>query len=540
MTPLYAYSLVPVLSVALLLLFTVLRSEERLWSLAIFCASIAVWTASLLLISLDLFAGIGQRMAACGAFVVAAYLHVTYDVTHREGYALVAVAYAIAAALTLAGVLLPGLLYDPVSLRAGPMFWPGMALAIGAVCLPLGQLVWAARRAQPRARRLLKGLVVAGVLCYVGAWTNAYMLAHGVVLPYGMIGVLASLFVLANVVADRQAAAERKILDRSLWYSALTSLVWASFLFGSFLVINEAAYPLIVQYRLGAFFLLFMAALAFEPLRQHVQEEVARRLLPARAGASSLADALVAHEVRVDQAERLATLGQFTSAIAHEVRNPLGVLRANLKLLERTGADPEILTAMRAQIERASTFVDDLVLYGRPRPLEFRDVRVDLLLHLASSTAMQARQHDPSLWPVTILEPDVASELPQIEADQNQLLQVFVILLDNAILAMQRDDLERREIALSASPSRDGLHIVVEDSGPGIPGALEATLFEPFVTGRKREGKSAGTGLGLAIARSVVERHGGSLTASRSELLGGARFDVALRLTPPLLQEVTP
>jgi signal transduction histidine kinase len=71
------------------------------------------------------------------------------------------------------------------------------------------------------------------------------------------------------------------------------------------------------------------------------------------------------------------------------------------------------------------------------------------------------------------------------------------------------------------------VRVVVEDNGPGIAPELLPRLFQPFVTGRKREGPRPGTGLGLAIARGIVERHGGRISAGRAEA-GGARFDVEL------------
>ncbi|HZI11814.1 MAG TPA: ATP-binding protein, partial [Myxococcus sp.] len=73
-----------------------------------------------------------------------------------------------------------------------------------------------------------------------------------------------------------------------------------------------------------------------------------------------------------------------------------------------------------------------------------------------------------------------------------------------------------------------------EDSGPGIPSELLPRLFQPFVTGRKREGPRPGTGLGLAIARGIIERHGGSIGAGRSEALGGALFEVEMPLVQPV------
>ncbi len=523
MTPLYAYSLIPVLCVALLLFFTAALRGRRARGLAAYCLATAGWSATLLLTYFPETAGLGQRLAASGTFVVASYLHAAFDFTEQRSYGLVWFAYAVAVAIAAAGAFVPGLLYDPVDLSAGPFFWESMALAMIAASVPMATLVRGWKREEdPQRRRQVLGLLGAGILGYSGAWTNAYMLAHGHVVPYGLFAVLGSLLVLTGVVQARQRARDRRLMERSLLYAAMTAFLSAGFLFGVLTLMSESAEPLVAEYRFGALFLLAMAALAFEPIRQQIQGFVGRRLVRDQADADQLADRLAEQERRADQAERLAELGTFTSAIAHEVRNPLGVLSAYVRMLSVEGVDEEMIDEMREQIERASEFLDELLAYGRPRELELRMVDVADLVELAMSSARQALEDVAG-------EVDAAIELDDasvIEADQAQLNQVFVILFENALLALE--ETEKPRIRVSGALVGDALELTVEDNGPGLPEELEATLFEPFVTGRKRDGKRTGTGLGLAIARRIVERHGGAISARRSEELGGARFDIAL------------
>jgi signal transduction histidine kinase len=103
--------------------------------------------------------------------------------------------------------------------------------------------------------------------------------------------------------------------------------------------------------------------------------------------------------------------------------------------------------------------------------------------------------------------------------------------LENALLALKEVPAARLQVRCE----RRGTHLLVrvEDSGAGIPPELLPRLFQPFVTGRKREGPRPGTGLGLAIARGIIERHGGNIRAGRSEALGGACFELELPLTQP-------
>jgi signal transduction histidine kinase len=528
MTRLYPYSLLPVLSVAALLFFTAVLRGRRALGLTMYCLAIALWSGMLALIWIPSLAIVGERFAAIGSLIAATYLHAAYDVMRQRSYRLVWLAYATAIVLTLAGVFRPGLLYGPMAQTRGPLFWPAMGLAIFAAIIPLAQLHRAYRVAPPADRGSLRRLGFAGALCYLGGMGNAVLLAHGSAVPWGMLLVLASLLVLANVIVEYEPPAERKLLERSLLYSAVAAFLSAGFLFGVMSLMSGSD-PLLTQYRVGALFLLFLAALAFEPIRQQLQEAIARIMVKGRAPAAHVARALERQEEIAEHARRLAEIGALTSAVAHEVRNPLGVLSAHLKLLARNGTEPETVADMQEQIDRAARFVEDLLTYGRPRPLELRLIDAVPLLELAVSTAKTGLGLDTK-----DVEVEVATkEEILIEADQAQLSQLLVILLDNAFLAVL--DAPTKKIRVSASASGDSVGIAIEDSGKGVPLELRDRLFEPFVTSRKREGKRPGTGLGLAIARGIAERHHGTISADRSDSLGGARFVVSVPKVQPVL-----
>ena len=190
------------------------------------------------------------------------------------------------------------------------------------------------------------------------------------------------------------------------------------------------------------------------------------------------------------------------------------------------------VAALRTQIDRASHFTNDLLAYGRPQPLEPRTVDVGALAQLAASNAQQG--FDTAV--TATVEVTVEDELT-VEADQHQLLQALLALLDNALLAVA--DRAGGRIKVTVQRRDDGAQIIVEDNGPGIPDALCTTLFEPFVTGRPRAGPRPGTGLGLSIVRRIAERHGGSVIADRSPLTG-ARFTMTLPSRPPALGPMQP
>lgn len=533
MPTLYTYSLIAVLAVALLL-FSTAALQSRTGDgrvptvgLTLYCASVAFWSGTLFLNALPGYIGIAERLAQSGAFVVASFVHVAYDYSKQPHYRLVWLGYAAAVVITAVGIVDTGLLYSPGSYRAGPLFWPSMALAICASALPVWRLVQAFLRADAVRRRQLAILGVSGVTGFSGAWWNAVSLTHGDASPFPMVMVLASLFLLAGLLRQSQRAAGRRLLERSLLFAALTALLSTAFLVIVLTWLREEAAPLL-EHGLGLLFVLFMASLAFEPLRQRVQQLLARRLLSSHASSAELAVELGRQEERAAQAQRLAELGQFTSAVAHEVRNPLGVIAAHARLLEDDAQNAEACVAIREQVQRASRFVDDLLRYGRPRPLDLEMLDVCTTLALARSMTVSALGDSAS---------DVVWEMPDqgllLEADSAQLLQAFVVLFSNAVEAMQASDVKRCRITAT---KRDGRIVIdVEDSGPGLPAAIAARAFDPFVTGRKREGAGGGTGLGLAIARSIVERHQGEVTAGASEL-GGAVFTVSVPAVQRILE----
>jgi signal transduction histidine kinase len=529
---LYAYGLAPVLAVSLLLFFTAAFRGRAAWGLAAYCLAVALWSGSLLGVCLPSIADTAERFVAGGAFIAAAFLHVAYDVTRQPRYGLVGFAYAVALGITALGAAVPGALYGPRAMVRGPLFWPALVLAIVAAAVPAIVLVqgWAGCDRVERRRR--GEVLLAGLVCASGGIGNAVLLSSGRRQPFGTLLVLASLLLLGHIIRALDPPAERRLLERSLLYAAITAFVSAGFMLGVSSLMSSTAEPLVAEYRLGAWFLLALAVLAFEPLRRQLLERLAVRLIASATPAVGVARALEATEEKAERAERLAEIGTLVSAVAHEVRNPIGVLSAHVKLLERRGEDPETVAAMREQLERASRFVDDLLRFGRPRPLEPRRLALRPTLELALSTARQG---------LGVEAPSIDVEWPDrgapatLEADQAQLGQLFVILFDNALLALCEGDTGRpARLRITTGAMAEGdVRVTIEDSGPGLPEALQARLFQPFVTGRKREGPRPGTGLGLATARRIVERHGGRIEAGASEALGGARLEIVLPARPP-------
>jgi signal transduction histidine kinase len=223
------------------------------------------------------------------------------------------------------------------------------------------------------------------------------------------------------------------------------------------------------------------------------------------------------------RSEKLATVGQLTASIAHEVNNPIAVIQGNLDLMrEQLGpqASARVAPELRLvdqQIERMRLIVTQLLQFARPTefagyvdsvdPAALLDDSLLLVQHQLARSRIEVRRDLRSRRGTAI--------------NRQELQQVFVNLLVNAIHAMP----EGGELTLATRDDGDRVVAEVADTGAGLAPEVLARLFQPFATQKKD-----GTGLGLWISRGIVERYGGDLrAANRDDGTRGARFTVVLR-----------
>jgi two-component system OmpR family sensor kinase len=220
-----------------------------------------------------------------------------------------------------------------------------------------------------------------------------------------------------------------------------------------------------------------------------------------------------------EQAARGEGLSRLAAMAAHEIRNPLGVIRGTIELMrERSGAslsdrDRAAIADIVAEVERLRQLTQDLLDLSSDRALAVAPVDLGVLLDEASRATETS-------FPDVRVQREIAS-LPGLDADASRLRQVFLNLLGNAAQAQGAGT-----ITLQASADGVGVRVRIVDEGPGIPEGAEERLFDLYFTT-----KSGGTGLGLAIARRLVERHGGKLEYRRNHPRG-AIFEVALPARP--------
>ena len=218
-------------------------------------------------------------------------------------------------------------------------------------------------------------------------------------------------------------------------------------------------------------------------------------------------------------ANRVATMGQLTASIAHEIKQPIATARNNaaaaLRFLDKSPPDVaevrEALTCIVNDADRASDVVDrigSLIKKAPPR----KEV-VDLNAAILEVTALT---HGEAVKTGVTVGTQLAGELPRIQCDRVQLQQVMLNLIVNAIQSMSGVEDGNRELHISTvSIEPEGVCVAVRDTGHGLRPESLPRLFEPFYTT-----KPDGMGMGLSICRSIIEAHGGRLWATSCEPRG--------------------
>lgn len=234
----------------------------------------------------------------------------------------------------------------------------------------------------------------------------------------------------------------------------------------------------------------------------------------ARADAAQIRAQLVQLEEsrsRVLQSEKMAAIGRLAAGIAHEVRNPLGVIRASASLVQESippeREDHRACELITDEIDRLDGLIGALLAFAKPARLSLEPTSLRAVLERAGALAREASG----------VELELGASEEQVEGDADLLTQLVLGLILNAGQA------GARRVAVSVAAEEGALELAVADDGPGVPAAERERVFEPFFTTR-----AEGTGLGLAMAARIAEAHGGELAVGEDASLGGARFVLRL------------
>jgi two-component system, NtrC family, sensor histidine kinase HydH len=202
---------------------------------------------------------------------------------------------------------------------------------------------------------------------------------------------------------------------------------------------------------------------------------------------------------RTVRMKRLSALGEFSTGVAHEVRNPLATLKTTVQALARVEKDAErsaLLASMLQEIDRMGRAMQEILVFGRPRLPKQRELALaEVIPGLVGLAAPEAAQQGVSL----VVEGDLGVVAV---VDPDHLAQILLNLLQNALQASSSGD----RIVIQVSADESQAVVEVRDTGPGIAPEKLAHVFEPFFTTKR-----GGTGLGLSISRQLAELNGGGL-----------------------------
>ena len=240
------------------------------------------------------------------------------------------------------------------------------------------------------------------------------------------------------------------------------------------------------------------------------------------------------HAEQMQRAAKLASLGEIISGIAHEIKNPLTGISCAVQVFQSEMSKDDdrraITTEILNHVKRLDTTVKDLLNYAKPKPPSFMPLKVNELLEKAVFFVYpEAKKKN------VIINTDTDEKIPDAMIDPDQMQQVFLNLIINAVQAMP--DGGRLKITISEAvlknealdgrlkellPGETAVSINFEDTGKGIEQKYMDSIFDPFFTK-----KSKGTGLGLAISQRIVQEHGGEITV-KSEINKGSIFTIYL------------
>ena len=223
-------------------------------------------------------------------------------------------------------------------------------------------------------------------------------------------------------------------------------------------------------------------------------------------------------QAQIDQSEKLAVIGQLAAGVAHEIGNPLTSISALVQILQRRSQDSfisEQLVNIKENIDRITKIVRELVDFSRPPSYEMATQDITDVI----KTALGIVKYDKRIRKVKF-ETDLKNVLPNVRVAADQLLQVFINILINALDAIEGNG----TISLKSDYDKKNIYVELKDDGCGMDEQTKEKIFDPFFT-TKEVGR--GTGLGLSVSYGIIKRFNGEIKV-KSKLNEGSSFIINL------------
>jgi signal transduction histidine kinase len=219
----------------------------------------------------------------------------------------------------------------------------------------------------------------------------------------------------------------------------------------------------------------------------------------------------------LSQKERMAEIGKFSMMIAHELKNPIGIIKGSVDILSKKDTQAEIKATMvryiQDEIKRLNRLIDDFLSFAKPQPPQKAPADINAIIQRVTTHFMIPEQAHKKI----ALHRELG-RLPAIAIDDHQIYQALLNLLSNAAQAIARQG----AIYLKTDVTDAWVRVQVSDTGAGIPDADKEKVFNPFYTT-----SATGTGLGLSIVKKIVDNHSGQIHIS-DFAGGGTTFTILL------------
>jgi two-component system, NtrC family, sensor histidine kinase HydH len=304
----------------------------------------------------------------------------------------------------------------------------------------------------------------------------------------------------------------------TLFWTSLASAAYCSYL-----------YPALQEYEINAedygrlairIVFFFLAAMVVNRFVVENRRQIKRY--------QDLAETLAETNRRLEQAqeearrsERLAALGQMSAGLAHEIRNPLGVIKGSAEMLhqklgESNPLASELAGYISSETNRLSALVTRFLDFARPLHADLVPREIIAVLDRALQFVSLARKDETASVRV---EREYQPNLPLVPLDEGLCEQAFVNLIQNAYDAMgAAGGTLRMKASTAENANEEGVEVRIEDTGPGIPDELREQIFNPFVTTKK-----TGVGLGLSIVSRIIDGHHGAIRVENGKEGNGQR-----------------
>jgi PAS domain S-box-containing protein len=225
-------------------------------------------------------------------------------------------------------------------------------------------------------------------------------------------------------------------------------------------------------------------------------------------------------EKKMRESERMAYIGQITTSLSHEIRNPLSAIKINLQILKKNpqirGNDQRRIDISANEVNRLEHILEEVLDFAKPLQVKTGRVEINTIV-AAALDLLDMKFAEAGMDIVT----DLDSNLPEIQADGEKIGQALINILLNALEASSYGS--KVEIQTTSGSGNVGeVEIIIADEGHGVSGQHASEIFKPFFTT-----KSSGTGLGLSNAHRIIDAHGGRIDV-RNRGIAGAFFKITL------------